>query len=65
LLDTGIFNEDRYFDVFVEYTKQTAQDILIEVTICNPGPDQAALQVLPTLWFRNSWTRWPNHQNRP
>jgi hypothetical protein len=60
LLDTGIFNEDRYFDVFVEYDKQTAQDILIEITICNRGPDQAALQVLLTLWFRNSWTRWPN-----
>jgi len=59
LLDTGIFNNDRYFDVFVEYAKQTPEDILVEITICNRGPEQAALQVLPTLWFRNSWTWWP------
>jgi hypothetical protein len=59
LLDTGIFNEDRYFDVFVEYAKATPSDILIQITLCNRGPDSAALHVLPTLWFRNTWTWWP------
>jgi hypothetical protein len=60
LLDTGIFNEDRYFDVFVEYAKATPTDILIEIGICNRGPDESVLHVLPTLWFRNAWTWWPD-----
>ena len=60
LLDTGVFNEDRYFDVFVEYAKQAPQDLLIEISVCNRGPDSAALHVLPTLWFRNIWTWWPS-----
>ena len=55
LLDTGIFDEDRYFDVFVEYAKQDAEDILIRITVCNRGPEAAQLQVLPHLWFRNTW----------
>ncbi len=55
LLDTGIFNENRYFDVFVEYAKDSAEDILIRITIFNRGPEDAPLHVLPTLWFRNSW----------
>jgi Mannosylglycerate hydrolase MGH1-like glycoside hydrolase domain len=59
LLDTGIFNGDRYFDVFVEYAKQTPEDILIQVSVWNRGPEQATLHVLPTLWFRNIWTWWP------
>jgi hypothetical protein len=59
LLDTGIFNEDRYFDVFVEYAKQTPEDLLIQISVSNRGPDAATLQVLPTLWFRNTWTWWP------
>jgi hypothetical protein len=59
LLDTGIFSEDRYFDVFVEYAKATPTDILIQITLCNRGPDSATLHVLPTLWFRNTWTWWP------
>jgi hypothetical protein len=59
LLDTGIFDDDRYFDVFVEYAKQTPEDMLVEITIYNRGREQATLQVLPTLWFRNSWTWWP------
>jgi mannosylglycerate hydrolase MGH1-like protein len=59
LLDTGIFNEDRYFDVFVEYAKATPSDTSIQITLCNRGPDTAALHVLPTLWFRNTWTWWP------
>ncbi len=59
LLDTGIFNEDRYFDVFVEYAKQSPEDILIQISVSNRGPEPATLHVLPTLWFRNTWTWWP------
>jgi len=58
LLDTGIFNEDRYFDVFVEYAKRSPEDILIQISIANRGPSPATLYVLPTLWFRNTWTWW-------
>ncbi len=58
LLDTGIFNADRYFDVFVEYAKQSPEDILIEISACNRGPEAATLRVLPTLLFRNTWTFW-------
>jgi Glycosyl hydrolase family 63 C-terminal domain len=60
LIDTGIFNEDRYFDVFVEYAKQAAEDILIQITVANRGPETASLDVLPTLWFRNTWAWWPD-----
>jgi len=60
LLDTGVFNEDRYFDVFVEYAKQTPTDILIQISLCNRGPDAAPVHVLPTLWFRNIWAWWPD-----
>jgi hypothetical protein len=56
LLDTGVFDQDRYFDVFVEYAKESPEDILIQITIWNRGPDVAGLHVLPTLWFRNSWS---------
>ncbi|MBM4152984.1 MAG: glucosidase, partial [Kiritimatiellaceae bacterium] len=56
LLDTGIFAENRYFDVFVEYAKASPEDILVEVTVHNRGPEAARLEVLPTLWFRNDWT---------
>ena len=59
LLDTGIFDEDRYFDVFVEYAKNTPEDILVQISVCNRGPEPATLHVLPTLWFRNTWTWWP------
>jgi hypothetical protein len=59
LLDTGIFNADRYFDVFVEYAKQGPEDMLIQISVVNRGPDAAELQVLPTFWFRNTWTWWP------
>jgi hypothetical protein len=58
LLDTGVFNEDRYFDVFLEYAKESPQDILIKITVCNRGPEAAQLHVLPTLWFRNDWASW-------
>ena len=60
LLDTGIFDSDRYFDVFVEYAKQSAEDILIQISISNRGPESATLHVLPTLLFRNTWTWWPD-----
>ena len=56
LRDTGIFDENRYFDVFVEYAKAAPDDTLIKVTIANRGPEAADLHLLPTLWFRNSWT---------
>ena len=59
LLDTGVFKGDRYFDVFVEYAKNTPEDMLIQISVCNRGPDAATLDVLPTLWFRNTWTWWP------
>jgi hypothetical protein len=59
LLDTGVFNGDRYFDVFVEVAKQSPEDLLIQVSAINRGPAAATLQVLPTLWFRNIWTWWP------
>jgi len=56
LLDTGAFDEDRYFDVFVEYAKSGPEDILIRITVHNRGPEAAQLHVLPTLWFRNTWS---------
>jgi hypothetical protein len=56
LLDTGIFKYDRYFDVFVEYAKKEPEDLLIQITIWNRGPEAASLHVLPTLWFRNTWS---------
>jgi len=55
LLNTGIFNENRYFDVFVEYAKDTPEDLLVRVSVYNRGPETARLHVLPTLWFRNTW----------
>jgi hypothetical protein len=60
LLDTGVFNDDRYFDVFVEYAKRGPEDILIEITAWNRGPEAASLDILPTLWFRNTWSWWPS-----
>jgi hypothetical protein len=60
LIDTGIFNDDRYFDVFVEYGKASPTDLLIEVSIHNRGPDYSEIHVLPTLWFRNTWAWWPD-----
>jgi hypothetical protein len=55
LLDTGVFDQDRYFDVFVEYAKAAPEDVLVEITVCNRGPEPSVLHVLPTLWFRNVW----------
>lgn len=56
LLDTGIFDDDRYFDVFVEYAKADAEDVLIQISIANRGPEAAPIHILPTLWFRNTWS---------
>jgi hypothetical protein len=56
LLDTGVFDADRYFDVFVEYAKADPEDLLIRITVANRGPEEAQLQLLPTLWFRNTWS---------
>jgi hypothetical protein len=56
LIDTGVFADDRYFDVFVEYAKAAPEDIVVRITIENRGPDAATIHVLPTLWFRNTWS---------
>src|SRR5215472_7566035 len=55
LLDTGIFRDDRYFDVFAEYAKASPDDVLIRLTVHNRGPGAAAMHLLPTVWFRNLW----------
>ena len=62
LADTGIFNEDRFFDITVEYAKSGVDDICIRITATNRGPDTATLHVLPTVWFRNVWTWYENVQ---
>jgi hypothetical protein len=64
LLDTGVFNDDRYFDVFVEYAKDGPEDILVRITAANRGPDACELHLLPTLWFRNDWSSWIAESNR-
>jgi hypothetical protein len=64
LLDTGIFDEDRYFDVFVEYAKADPEDLLIRVSVYNRGPEAAVIHLLPTLWFRNTWS-WTEHKPKP
>ncbi len=64
LLDTGAFADNRYFDVFVEYAKATPEEILIKITAHNRGPEKARLNLLPTLWFRNTWS-WGNGAKRP
>ena len=64
LIDTGLFAENRYFDVFVEYAKAAPDDIVMAVTVHNRGPDTAPLHVLPTLWFRNTWS-WSENAAKP
>ena len=65
LLDTGIFDEDRYFDVFIEYAKADGpEDILIKISVANRGPETASLHVLPTVWFRNTWS-WSDGCSKP
>jgi len=65
LLDTGVFGENRYFDVFVEYAKASPEDILIQITVANRGPAPASLHVLPTVWFRNTWSWAGDDSRRP
>jgi hypothetical protein len=64
LLDTGVFDQDRYFDVFVEYAKNTYEDICIKITLVNRGPEPARLDLLPTVWFRNTWS-WTAGSPKP
>ncbi|MEH1947767.1 MAG: glucosidase [Nostoc sp.] len=64
LLDTGIFDENRYFDVFIEYAKNDAEDILIQIQVVNRGAEAKKLHLLPTLWFRNTWC-WNGDINKP
>ena len=64
LMDTGVFADNRYFDVVVEYAKDAPEDILARITVTNHGPDRAELHLLPTVWFRNTWS-WGNDGERP
>ena len=64
LLDTGVFDDNRYWDVFVEYAKESPEDILIQISACNRGPQEATLHVLPTLLFRNTWS-WRGDSPKP
>jgi len=64
LIDTGVFDEDRYFDVVVEYAKASPEDLLIRISATNRGPDPAPLQLLPTVWFRNTWS-WQTNSPKP
>ncbi len=63
-MDTGIFEGDRYFDVQVEYAKADAEDVLIQISVTNRGPETAELHLLPTLWFRNTWS-WDSQTPKP
>jgi len=60
LIDTGVFDDDRYFDVVVEYAKASPEECLVRITVANRGPDAATIHLLPTLWFRNTWQWWPD-----
>ncbi len=64
LIDTGVFDDNRYFDVFIEYARADVDDLLIKITAYNRGPEHAHLHVLPQLWFRNTWS-WGRHEERP
>ena len=64
LIHTGVFDQDRYFDVFVEYAKESPEDILVQISVHNRGPEAAEIHVLPTLWFRNRWS-WGRDNPRP
>jgi len=64
LIDTGVFDDDRYFDVFVEYAKADPEDVLIQITAHNRGPATADIHLLPTLWFRNTWS-WDKEKSKP
>ncbi len=64
LIDTGIFNENKYFDVFVEYSKKSDEDILIKITAHNRGAEKAKINILPQIWFRNTWS-WGKDNRKP
>lgn len=64
LIDTGIFDEDKYFDIFIEYAKAGMEDILIRITVHNRGKEAAPLHILPTIWFRNTWS-WGTDDYKP
>jgi hypothetical protein len=64
LIDTGVFGDDRYYDVFVEYAKKSAEDIHIKISVVNRGPDLATIDLLPTMWFRNTWS-WMEGSSKP
>jgi hypothetical protein len=64
LINTGVFDEDRYFDVFVEYAKAAPEDILIQITLANRGPEEAQIHILPHFWFRNTCPGARAHPNR-
>ncbi|KAM3098250.1 MGH1-like glycoside hydrolase domain-containing protein [Phormidesmis sp. 146-12] len=64
LLETGVFEQDRYFDVLIEYAKHSAEDVLIQITITNRGAEAKSLRILPTLWFRNTWS-WNGVTDKP
>src|SRR5439155_26665215 len=65
LMDTRVFDDNRNFDVFVEYAKAGAEDILIKITASNRGPQAADIHLLPTVWFRNRWSRGENEDPKP
>src|SRR5207244_2988159 len=64
LLDTGLFDENRYFDVQAEYAKASSEEILVKISATNRGPEPATLHLLPTLWYRNTWS-WGLDARRP
>src|SRR5437660_11532304 len=64
LVDTGVFHDDRYFDVFIEYAKADPHDLCIQITVANRGHEDAPIRLLPTLWFRNTWS-WTHGTARP
>jgi hypothetical protein len=64
LIDTGVFDDDRYFDVTVEYAKATPEDVLVRIAVANRGPEPAEVHLLPTLWYRNTWS-WEAGATRP
>src|SRR5208282_1333662 len=65
LLDTGVFDEGRYFDIVVEYAKHTPEELVVRIEAFNRGPDAATLHILPQLWFRNTWAWGPDPAPEP
>ncbi len=65
LLDTGVFDDNRYFDIFIEYAKNEADDMCLRVEVCNRGPEDAPVYLLPQMWWRNTWSWWPHLELTP